>query len=61
MMGLKISAFLVALMVALAGSWHALAHRAFSVEFDKDSPVNLKGKVTKIEWINPHAWIHLAA
>lgn len=39
---------------------HALGHHAFSAEFDKDAPVTLKGKVTKIEWINPHAWIHLA-
>jgi hypothetical protein len=39
---------------------HALGHHAFSAEFDKDAPVTLAGKVTKIEWINPHAWIHLA-
>lgn len=38
----------------------ASAHHAFSAEFDKDAPVTLAGKVTKIEWINPHAWIHLA-
>lgn len=38
----------------------ASAHHAFSAEFDKDAPVTLAGKVTRIEWINPHAWIHLA-
>jgi len=38
-----------------------VAHHAFAAEFDADAPVMLKGKVTKIEWINPHAWIHLAA
>ena len=36
-----------------------LAHHAFSAEFDANAPVTLKGPVTKIEWINPHAWIHM--
>jgi hypothetical protein len=34
-------------------------HHAFAAEFDANAPVRLEGKVTKIEWINPHAWIHL--
>ncbi len=37
------------------------AHHAFSAEFDADTPVFLQGKVTRVEWINPHAWVHLAA
>ncbi len=37
----------------------ALAHHAFSAEFDADAPVSVRGHVKKIEWINPHAWIHL--
>jgi hypothetical protein len=45
--------------IAAALSWRAWAHHAFSAEFDADAPVNLEGKVTKVEWINPHAWIHL--
>jgi len=36
-----------------------LAHHAFSAEFDANAPVTLRGPVTKIEWINPHAWIHM--
>jgi|TARA_Y100000310_G_scaffold267001_1_gene278749 hypothetical protein len=36
------------------------AHHAFSAEFDPDTPVMLQGEVTRIEWINPHAWIHIA-
>lgn len=37
----------------------ARAHHAFSSEFDADNPVNLEGSVTKLEWVNPHAWIHM--
>ncbi len=35
------------------------AHHAFSAEFDADKPVHLTGKVTRMEWINPHAWVHV--
>ena len=34
-------------------------HHAFGGEFDPNKPVLLKGPVTKVEWVNPHAWIHL--
>jgi hypothetical protein len=37
----------------------ALAHHAFSAEFDGNAPVKLQGAITKVELINPHAWIHL--
>ena len=36
-----------------------IAHHAFAAEFDRDKPVTLVGKVTKIEWVNPHTWIHM--
>jgi hypothetical protein len=47
-----------ALSVAVAGG-AALAHHAFAAEFDGKAPVLLRGKVTRIEWINPHAWVHI--
>ena len=36
------------------------AHHAFQAEFDDTKPVKLTGKVVKMEWINPHSWIHVA-
>src|SRR3954470_3631706 len=41
------------------GVQQASAHHAFAAEFDGKSPVLLRGKVTKVEWINPHAWVHV--
>jgi hypothetical protein len=37
----------------------AEAHHAFATEFDVERPVALEGKVTKVELINPHSWIHI--
>ena len=44
------------LLVAIAP---VMGHHAFGGEFDPNKPVLLKGKVKKVEWVNPHTWIHL--
>jgi len=35
------------------------AHHAFAAEFDGDKPVSLKGKITRLQWTNPHSWLYL--
>ena len=44
------------LLLAAVPVW---AHHAFDAEFDAKKPVKFRGTVTKMEWINPHAWIHI--
>jgi len=46
----------LATLLAAGSVW---AHHAFSAEFDAKKPVKLRGVVTKMEWVNPHSWIHL--
>jgi Family of unknown function (DUF6152) len=49
----------VSVAALLAAASYAWAHHAFAAEFDINKPLKLQGVVTEMEWINPHAWIHL--
>ena len=53
----------LAIVISAAGLlWNAapvFAHHAFAAEFDAKKPLKLRGTVTRMEWINPHAWIHI--
>jgi hypothetical protein len=53
---LSVVIVLAGVLLAALPLW---AHHAFQAEFDQEKPVSLKGKVTRMEWINPHAWIHI--
>lgn len=50
---------LCAAVALFFASLPASAHHAFGSEFDAQAPVLLKGKIVKIEWVNPHTWIHV--
>ncbi|PYS47958.1 MAG: hypothetical protein DMG13_26585 [Acidobacteria bacterium] len=43
----------------LLASVPVAAHHAFAAEFDVDRPVKVRGTVTKVEWVNPHAWLYV--
>jgi hypothetical protein len=51
--GIGVGVLLVAALVPLS------AHHAFAAEFDASSPIELTGTVVKMEWVNPHSWIHI--
>src|ERR1700676_4813139 len=57
MMRMKLLTVCIAAMFAVLQP--AAAHPAFGAEFDANRPVLLKGKIVKMEWVNPHTWIHV--
>ena len=56
---MRTTLFVLASALVLASSVAIRGHHAFGAEFDPNAPIRLQGKVVKLEWVNPHAWIHI--
>jgi hypothetical protein len=56
---MRITLLVFASAVVLASGARLAGHHAFGAEFDPNAPIRLQGKVVKLEWVNPHAWIHI--
>ena len=52
-------ALILAALVAALSTASLLAHHSFVSQFDLNNPITLRGKLTKVEWINPHGWIYM--
>ena len=59
-MRVKLAIGVVALGLCLAGAAaRVAAHHAFAAEFDANKPIQFTGTITKMEWLNPHVWLHM--
>jgi hypothetical protein len=50
---------LAAALLVLIWTAPTAAHHSFAAEFDASKPIKLTGKLTKMEWVNPHGWLHI--
>ena len=50
---------LIPVLLLLTPPRSASAHHSFAAEYDASKPVTLRGTVTRVDWVNPHAWLHL--
>ena len=53
------SILLGASALLLVAAVPVVAHHAFGAEFDRDAPILIQGKIARLEWVNPHTWIHI--
>jgi len=51
------AAFIVGIGLLVAAR-PVVAHHSFAAEFDNSKPLTQKGKVTRMDWVNPHSWVH---
>jgi hypothetical protein len=57
-MGVKVLAMFVGVALFTPAA-PVKAHHAFAAEFDANQPIELRGTLTKVEWVNPHSWLYL--
>jgi len=56
---MKLGTVVIAVLAICGGAARVTAHHAFAAEFDANKSVSFKGTITKMEWINPHTWLHV--